>query len=415
MIVTVYSFFTAVLCFNLFIFIFHMLRKKLDIYSGFNFYPIALVILLTVVRLLVPIEFTQTKEVNVGVVLPVVQMFLQSYVLGGSFPVANFAVIVSIAVLVSISLFCIYARNLLEDSKYLQGLQPTDNDKLVTLLDEVMDETGVRNPCAIIVVLSGISNPMLCGLKRPLILLPEKCLGLNDYDIKAILQHEWQHYLNKYLWIKVMNTLLCCIMWWNPAVYLLKNSLDKTLELKCDLDVAKNMSEKEIIRYMESIMNLGKLLSEVEEGEGPVVANPIQSNLSVPFVGVSTERAEVGCDHSVHFRMMLPFERRSHRASVISCVVMVAVFFASYGFVIQPFIHVYENDFFVQVDESDYVVFEGAGTETAYIIVSEDGTYSLYFQGVFWGNIESDADLESVLQLFSRFGEMPIIPRYIVD
>jgi len=250
-------------------------------------------------------------------------------------------------------------------------------------------------------------------LKKPIIILPEECVSLDDDDIKAILQHEWRHYLNKDLWIKILSTVLCCVMWWNPAVYLLRSNLDKTLELKCDLDVAKNMNDEETIRYMESIINLGKLLRETEMREGPPVGNFVPLHLSILFVGASAKNIKVADDYYVRFQMMLPLEKRNHKISMMCCAVLVVLFLFSYGFVVQPFIHAYyKDDFFVQVNKNDYVTFKGWETETAYVLYDGDGTYSFYFQGVFWSYIEDDADLESVFRIF---GEIPIIYSDTID
>ena len=404
---TIYSFITAVLCFNLFVFVFRLLRVRLDIYSGFNFYPIAFVIFLTIARLLMPVELPLTQEINVSIILPAVQLFLQSGILGGSFPVSYFAFIVSIAVSVSVFLFIKYIGNLLTDSKYLHNLQHTDNDRLVTLLSEVIKETKAIKPHVGIVVLSGIGNPMLCGLTNPVILLPEKSLGLCDADIKAILRHEWQHYLNKDLWIKTLTTVLCCIMWWNPAVYLLKSNLDKTLELKCDLDVARYMSDEEKLCYMQSLVNLARILYWDESKEKFHIKVYVPLYLSIPFIGASAKKIKGANDDHNIFQMILPFEKRNHRISVACCVFLLTLFVASYGFVIQPIMYADKYDFFDQVYEDDYVVaIPGLEIETAYILLDEDGTRSLYLQGIFMRYIKDDADLEFVLE---RMGGIPII------
>ena len=76
MTVTVYTFVTAIVFFNAFAVLLYVLRKKLNVYIGFNFYPLLVIVAATLVRLLVPIETPLTFNVNVPAFLPEVQRFL---------------------------------------------------------------------------------------------------------------------------------------------------------------------------------------------------------------------------------------------------------------------------------------------------------------------------------------------------
>ena len=161
--VTVYSIMTAIICFNLFIVLFSVLREKLDVYTGFNLYPLVCIIIATMFRMLVPIELSLTREINIDVVLPSIQMFLQAD-LHSFLPISRFAFLVIILSFVSVLLLLRLVRVLLGESHRLQRLQPTSNSRLIALMEEVISKTKVRVPY-ILVTFPEIKSPYICGLR----------------------------------------------------------------------------------------------------------------------------------------------------------------------------------------------------------------------------------------------------------
>ena len=397
MFITIYSFITAIICFNLFIAVFNILRKKFDVYTGFNLYPLLFVITVTMVRILVPMEFPFTREINVDFILPGIQIFLQAY-LFGFVPISYFAFFVAVSSVISTFLLFRFMKFLFKESKRLKKLQPTDNKRLITLMEEVLYKTNVRAAYAI-VVFPGIKGPSIYGLRKPVIMLPEIIFELSDNDIQAVLYHEWQHYINKDLWLKTLVTVLCCIMWWNLPVLKLKRNIDKTIELKCDLDVTRNMSVEDTFEYAQSLFRIHNLLCDGEPEEETA------DSMSIRYEGLSVKSVDDENELHHRFQMMLPFEKRNHKIGIACCTVLTMLFLLSYTFVIQPFIHFPQDGFC----ENRYVVVEviGLSDENTHILSHADGTYALYFQGEFDRYIKDEADLENVLRVF---GDIPIIP-----
>jgi beta-lactamase regulating signal transducer with metallopeptidase domain len=356
--------------------------------------------MITVARLLVPIEFSFTREINIDVILPSIQVFLQSDILFGFLPISRFALLVAMSVLISVFLLCSFIKSVLVVIQDLQKLQSTDNDRLIMLMEEVIDQTNVRAPY-VIVTIPEVRSPTICRLRKPVITMPEKCLELSDKDIRAIFRHEWQHYINKDLWIKMIAIVLGYIMWWNPFISRLQRSLQKTLELKCDLDVTRNMSDEDTLEYAESLFNACNKLYE-----GLLEEEKTSVQLSLPFTGASAKNAKSEDDLTRRFRMMLPFEKRNHKISIVCCVFIASLFLLSYGFVIQPYIHVPKDELWCQVSKDDYVVHKGFTTNDVHILSHENGTYSLYIQSNFATYVE---DLETFIQMF---GNVPVISLY---
>ena len=399
MIITIYSFIMALVFFNLFVVVFSILQRRLDIYSGYNIYPVLFAVIITAVRLFTPIEFALTREINVDVILPRVQMFLQLYIQLGFLQISVFGFLVTVSAIISMVLLYRYIEDVFLDECMIQRLQSTSNKRLVALMEEVISETNVRAPYCIVTI-TNIKSPYICGFKRPVIVIPEKVLDLSDNDVRAVLHHEWRHYINKDLWIKTIVAMFRYIMWWNPAMHLLKRNLDKALEFKCDLDVTKHMNVAEKFEYVKSLYKLYTLICNEKFGnEGAAFKT------AIPFVAASAQGAKSDDELYQRFQMLLPFEKRNHKISIACCGVIFLLFVASYGFVVQPYIRAPLDDhyeFYRGAAEDDCNVITGyfGYLKDVFILVRKDGAKSLYFLGDFVRYVEDENDFIRIQQIF---------------
>lgn len=101
-----------------------------------------------------------------------------------------------------------------------------------------------------------INVPMEVGIFRKSILLPDE--PYTDSELYYILKHEYTHFQNKDLLIKILIYIYWCLFWWNPAIYLLKNDLSQILEIKCDLDVIDHMGNEHRVEYLTTIVTMLK-------------------------------------------------------------------------------------------------------------------------------------------------------------
>ena len=406
MIFSVYSFISGVIFSSLIIVIICIMHKRLDIFSGYNLYPMLFSVIFAMMRLVFAIEFSWTREIEIGLILPVVQAFLQDYISFGLLPMRRYVLLIAVSSLFSTYLLLTYFKSLWIESKRLQKLQTTDNNRLISLMEEVISETNLRKPY-VIVIFPEVNTPVICGLRKPIIMMPEISLKLSDNDIRAIFRHELQHFINKDLWIKLIFTVIGCIMWWNPFIFIFKRNLKKIMEIKCDIDTTKKMNSNGKLEYMKSLCNVRNLLlNEATKDYEPYVS------MSFSFTGVSVENMKDTDDLHHRLQMILPFEKRNHVISIACCAVILVLFLASYGFVIQPRVPAPEEDFWYNTCVEDYVVIKGetSPTEDMFVKSHEDGTLSLYFHGAFIRYIENEAELEYMRQKIEVFGDIPIIP-----
>ena len=95
-------------------------------------------------------------------------------------------------------------------------------------------------------------TPMLVGLLRPQLILPE--LELSQEELEGVFSHELTHWRHRDLWIKWLAALAVCVHWFNPAARLLAERLDRDCELYCDQTVARDWDRPRRARYGELLL-----------------------------------------------------------------------------------------------------------------------------------------------------------------
>ena len=98
-----------------------------------------------------------------------------------------------------------------------------------------------------------ISSPMLIGLIRPAILLPEAEYA--QENLQMIIAHEMIHYCRKDLLYKMILLLANALHWFNPLVYVMVGFANKDLEFSCDEQVVKGKDADYKVAYIKSIIN----------------------------------------------------------------------------------------------------------------------------------------------------------------
>lgn len=102
-----------------------------------------------------------------------------------------------------------------------------------------------------------LSTPIVCGILRPHIILPECFIdGCSIQELKHIIIHELVHIKRYDYLIKPLAALVLCIYWFNPLMWLCFKLLQKDMEMSCDERVL--FAEKRDIRreYANSLLNI---------------------------------------------------------------------------------------------------------------------------------------------------------------
>ncbi|BFH65371.1 hypothetical protein PAJ34TS1_59630 [Paenibacillus azoreducens] len=118
------------------------------------------------------------------------------------------------------------------------------------------------------VVSDDVHSPMLIGFIKPTIVMPNA--NINEEDYQLALQHEWIHYKQRDVWIKLMAVLVNCLHWFNPVSYLALANISEACEYAVDEQITKGLKTAEKKRYSEMILHFAS--------NSPV----LNSNLALP-------------------------------------------------------------------------------------------------------------------------------------
>lgn len=101
-----------------------------------------------------------------------------------------------------------------------------------------------------------IASPIMAGLLRPAIILPESQTAAED--LSYIFTHELIHYKRLDMFYKWFIQLVICIHWFNPIVYLLGQAVNRDCELSCDEAVIHSLNEDARKKYGNTLLSFIK-------------------------------------------------------------------------------------------------------------------------------------------------------------
>ena len=99
-----------------------------------------------------------------------------------------------------------------------------------------------------------VTTPLLLGLLRPVIVLPDREYTPEMLD--GILRHELTHSRRGDLGVKWFAAAVLCVHWFNPLVYLFLREIDRACELSCDEHLLRDMDVHEKQCYGELLLTL---------------------------------------------------------------------------------------------------------------------------------------------------------------
>lgn len=146
--------------------------------------------------------------------------------------------------------------------------KPVDNQTQI-LADEIATTMNIWSEVRVL-VLKGLASPMMTGLFKPTILLPER--KISQTELRLILRHELTHFKHKDLWFKLLFTACRAVYWFDPIMLLIDRCIDRECEYFCDSSVMKGKNTETRKRYCESILDTASAQSRHAGGLRPVMA-----------------------------------------------------------------------------------------------------------------------------------------------
>lgn len=204
-------------------------------------------ILLTILRLFVPIELFFTKSLRFSKLLPDLYDVFKISFLDGRINVKKILTFLWVGVAVIKGIFELYKymhfRTLLD---VIPNISNKETDDLLRQLGVPENKIQIKQ--------LDVFSPVILDPIHPVIILPKKFLSRKE--LFFVLEHEVNHYKHHDLWLKFIVAFLEIIYWWNPFVMLLHRQVNTITEINNDITITKNMSCEEQLEYLHCLLKM---------------------------------------------------------------------------------------------------------------------------------------------------------------
>lgn len=369
---SIFTFITTQLLISIFILAIIPLCRNNQFIRRFGIYFAIAPFVACMLRLTLPIETAFT------IVLPSYTVLTAVFSWAKSIMEAYNVKFLLFGIWISVSILLIFL--LIKDIVTLNKLPRNSSNVQYTLvhnaLSKVMELRGYKHTPKVIIT-DYIGTPFVFGYKEPLIYIPN--MDYNDNELFYIIDHELIHWHNKDLWIKLLVQVICIIYWWNPVIYLLRDILSQSLEIKCDSIVSQNLDKMQKTDYLKTMIHT------MENAPFKRVNNAIVTSNFVSYMSDEKAMAQ---------RFELVYKYNNFKKNRVQALILsLVIFLLTYSVVIQPAYTVDESQYFEMGVEGSIIT-----TENSYIII-DNGVYYLCTNG-----LEPIKLTESQLDLYIEVG-----------
>lgn len=361
--ITFFSFAMSLLWFNLYIIIINFFRKKDKFIISFSTIPLMFFMSLSVFRLIFNFEIPGSTVIKSKNVFPVFYTFMRKQLNSNNFNINILQGLIFAWILVAITLIINSIIKYIKFKKDLEKLSDNSSKEDKEFFNKILKETKMKSKINI-VQNETISSPFIVGILKGIIYIPK--IDFSKAELEYILLHEINHFLEKDSLKKILIQSLRYVFWWNPFAHLFANNFNHILEIQCDLKTTARFSEKEKIRYLESITK--------------IIKNPINSmtrHSSVPnFVNVE----EID-SLKQRFRIVLNYKKKKNLFNIFNigiCFLALCLYISSYFIIIQPYYNPNNNEIYREKD-----------MKSSFIIEKSNGSYDIYINDVLEYNIKN--------------------------
>lgn len=124
----------------------------------------------------------------------------------------------------------------------------------LNFLDSLSQDLGVEIYSSAL-----ISSPMVVGLVKPKIILPQPILQqLKEDQLSAIVLHEKAHIQRWDNWFGLFQEFIAILFWWSPVMRFVNQRIHFEREIACDLRAATQLNDNK--KYAQSLVDCAKLM-----------------------------------------------------------------------------------------------------------------------------------------------------------
>lgn len=347
---TIFTLIITVLWVGIFIKLISLLRKQMAVLRYFSIYPLFILLMFCILRIIFPVELPFTRIINSRKILPLIQKFFYTPFIHYGYIKINLAFIIGTVWIVGTILIIFKRIRDYYRFKHLLNFLPASEDKH---LYDIFSKANVNNRLnnVKIIVHSSVPSPAIIGCIHPVIILPD--ISFDDDELLGIFIHESTHYKYKHHLIKLVTESICICFWWNPLFQQLSSEIAHALEMHSDKIVSYRLNQKQQKKYLAGITK--------------VIRN-INNRKSISAFSCSLVEGKNEEKLQQRFRMMLENNYQNKKKyNVIVIPFVLSIFLLSYAFVLQP----YSEPTLTDYGEMD------TSNSNFYFIETEDG-YDLY-------------------------------------
>lgn len=348
---SIFTFVSTQIFISIFITLIAFLSKNNKFICKFGIYFALMPLLACLIRVIFPFEVSFTM------ILPSSYILATAYKLYDSLSFGSMrlsSLLISIWSIGSFGFTLLLIRDVFSIRKISN--KPINQSHIYAALKKVKEERkynfGVH-----IIVSDLISTPFIFGYFKPTVYIPD--INYNERELYYIIDHELAHWRNKDLWIKLIVQIVCIIYWWNPTVYLLRDILSHSLEIKCDSFICQDLSIEEKSNYLKTIIH--------------TLEGPSTRHLNRALITSNFADRKNNDEVKQRFKLVFDYDSSINKNKVLPIIFSGLIFLLTYGFVIQPEYLTQASDYINEGEEINII-----DNNTSYIIY-ENGLYYLYF------------------------------------
>lgn len=369
------AFLTSTVLFSLSCIFFSSSKRILNV----GYKTIAFISFLSILRLVVPIDFDFTAILPMNELAKQISFFICQH------RIAFFSIRLSIwDILLVIWLIGILFQLILYWRQYKQidriviqtGKNVSYHSNYMKAFQSIQISYGISRQLPVYEI-PMLSSPMLFSIRNPRILLPAEN-NYSDDDLYFIFRHEMTHFLHHDLLYKFFFQLLFIVYWWNPLKYILKRQVNNLLEINVDSSLTQNFEDA--IPYMECLIKIKKQCA-------------VSNKNYFDSCTLSISNIKEGSLEK-RFQLLAHPSKQPHRFSGIFILISISIFLSSYFVTWEPL----PVDNSSTMNEQDFILTE----ENAYAILNEDGTYDIYLYGEYLETVTSLKYYDSSLPVYMR-------------
>lgn len=131
--------------------------------------------------------------------------------------------------------------------------KPAEDEAMLAVMAAARDSMRVKRPVALYTC-ACIDSPMVVGLFRPVILLPDVPMTLSA--LSMVLRHELSHIRRGDLYGKALVLVCSAMHWFNPLMPFVSRAISYQCEAACDAEVTQDADMDTRAHYSETILSM---------------------------------------------------------------------------------------------------------------------------------------------------------------